>query len=164
MAIVLDSNMVNEAPEGLENVFWEDFHDEFQSGITAALKRYKTVDGFLVWGMVGRWNGSFPGGKAVNTIRGILQSREEYHIRVVVDDDDREIRVCFAHHDGEHVMNIYPMTPARLKKLGVENVHELVEVTSIGTLEDEIVSEMTPLRVPRSHPWWKVATEQDERR
>lgn len=108
---------------------WEVMDENFSSMIWPMIQNQCIDDILIMLGSVGRWNGTFDGGKIIHAdeknIRNIMGDYDEV---TVTADDENHISMEFSHHDGTDGMSLYTI-PEDLtelaKAMGYEDPDEL---------------------------------------
>lgn len=101
---------------------WDDEKVYFMEYLEAQVKAYEkrfhtTVKKVAMAGSIGRWNGTFVGGKFIELSANPLEEMGNVDgIEVQVNEEDL-IQVSGHHHDGAHRMNLYFLTARMLRKM-----------------------------------------------
>lgn len=87
---------------------WEAMSEDFSSNVWPMIQNQCKDDILILLGSVGRWNGTFDGGKIIHAdeknIRNIMGDYDEV---TVSSDDEGHISMGFNHHDGTDGMYLY---------------------------------------------------------
>ncbi|MDX5853611.1 hypothetical protein SIM22_05770 [Bacillus cereus group sp. BfR-BA-01363] len=103
------------------NEMKQNFMDYLQTEIERYEKRYKTnVERIALVGHVGRWNGSFVGGRMLSCDENPLECMGNVDNIDVSVDEDGSLFISGHHHDGSHAMQIYFLSENKLNKLDRE--------------------------------------------
>jgi hypothetical protein len=101
---------------------WDDEKVYFMEYLEAQIKAYEkrfhtTVKKVAMAGRVGRWNGTFVGGKFIELSANPLEEMGKVDdIKVQVTEEEL-IQVSGYHHDGTNRMNLYFLTARMLRKM-----------------------------------------------
>lgn len=147
-----DENIDNDTIEWSQS-YWEDEKAHFNDFVLSEKKKYETrykteVLEIAMCGKVGRWNGSFTGGKIVD-FDDILQMNVD-SITIELDDDD-SILIKGHHHDGTHLMKLYFLTESNMKKSKIWSSYNYGGANGFDYLDfGKIYDNLKPLKMSKS--------------
>lgn len=128
---------------------WEDsnnyFFDMMREIRDTYEKRYDTIVTWLFYGTVGVWTGNHDGG----TIKGYneLFSTFSCDDMEVGGDEHHVMEFQYHHHDGTHIMNLYPITESKMKKAGVYGTYAAGDLNQLWVIE-KLKGVSAPVKVP----------------
>lgn len=126
-AWVIGNGFTEEEGFDMDSISWSEtgwsdeksyFMEYLDDQIKAYEKRYKTtVQKIALVGHVGRWNGSFVGGRMLETDDNPLEKMGDVDDVEVSVLENNMIQVSGHHHDATHRMNIYFLTENKLNQV-----------------------------------------------
>lgn len=127
------------------------FMDYLQKEIESYERRYNTSVRYIcLAGRVGRWNGTFVGGRQLNYDNNPLECMGNVDDITVSIDDNRFIDIRGHHHDGTHVMNIYLISDGLYEKWDAKGYMDTPE------FYEWLVDNRKPLRLKKKNDYYNV--------
>lgn len=141
---------------------WQTDKQHFYDFLQAEIEHYEKVHRTQVYhiclaGKVGRWNGNFVGGRALNYNDNPLECLGDVtDIDVDVMHNDRRIRITGYHHDGSHAMNIYIIPDSLHTRWDNKGYYDTPEFYAW------LVENRKPLRLRKANTFYKVEVPTNE--
>lgn len=143
------------------NYAWEDEKDYFKEFLKESIekyeRKYKTdVLEVVLCGKVGRWNGTFIGGKVIQDYDALSMGDSVESIDVIIDEDN-SICIEGSHHDGTHRMGIYFITNSVLRNTGYKAYYENFGKEAFDAdFFVKLYSIRKPLKLRRKNGFYKI--------
>ena len=87
---------------------WEVMDEDFSDNIWPMIENQCNEDILILLGSVGRWNGTFDGGKIIyadeKNLRNTMSDYDEISVEA---DDENKLSINYMHHDGTDTMYLY---------------------------------------------------------
>lgn len=87
---------------------WEVMDEDFSDNIWPMIENQCNEDILILLGSVGRWNGTFDGGKIIyadeQNLRNTMSDYDEISVEA---DDENKLSINYMHHDGTDTMYLY---------------------------------------------------------
>ena len=117
---------------------WEVMDEDFSFNVWPMIQNQCKDDILILFGSIGRWNGTFDGGKIIHAdeenIRNIMGDYDEISVYA---DNEGHISMGFDHHDGTDSMALYTI-PEDLTELAKAMEYEDVDELDMDIRQDNV--------------------------